>query len=174
MIFYKQSKRLLCWYLFIFAFYCANFGQQNGVTWKDIIEISIFLNEKVWHVLFHFGVVFCTNFLKIGQQNGVTWKGMIDISTFRVWDTVIGTCLNSTFSNKLLIDIWGVVLNLSITSLITVSNVFWDPWSQLTSQNVLRSFVSPWCFFLFSLSKLFCDWPTVRTWPLKWTGVVTA
>ena len=52
----------------------------------------------------HFCVVCCVSLLNIGR-NGES-KKMIDKLTFQVVDTVTGTCLNSTFSNYLLIDIW--------------------------------------------------------------------
>ena len=96
-----------------------------------------------WLVLVHFRIVYCANFLHIGQQSGVTWKGMIEISEFEC-DSVTGDCLNLIF---FLTNFWltvGVVfLKARITSPIMVSNVFQHPWSQLTSQDVLRSCASP-------------------------------
>ena len=52
---------------------------------------------------------------------------------------------------EVLVSIWLLRTNyllkgvVSITSVIMVSIVFWNPWSQLTSQNVFRSSASPLC-----------------------------
>ena len=51
-----------------------------------------------------FRVVYCVNLLNIELQNGVIDIDMIDRSTSRAQKTVAGTYVNSTFSNKCLID----------------------------------------------------------------------
>ena len=43
-----------------------------------------------------------------------------------------------------------VVLKLSITTTITILNVFWVLWSQLRSQIVFRSLASSLCFYFLS------------------------
>ena len=96
----------------------------------------------------------------MGKRNvSLTWTVMIDISNSRVWDTKSGTCL---ISRLFWIIFWltaGVVFpKVPIKSPIMVSNVFWDPWAQLTSQSVTE-----FCFasvlgsrIIFWFLMLFC------------------
>ena len=67
----------------------------------------------------------------------------MDISNFRVWDHVVGTCLHSTFSNKLMIWCSVSKSQSSLRSwLQCLSRFLMSPvylWSQLTTQKILRS-----------------------------------
>ena len=102
-----------------------------------------------WPLFLSWGQKTCSRF------NGgkvVSWKKIklqlpLCKLNFRVWNPETGTCLSLNFSNKLLFYSLSSYRKVSITSPIMVSNVFRNPWSQLTSQNVLRSSSSTLSFW---------------------------
>ena len=75
--------------------YCAKFlndGQQNGVTWKDMIDRSVFWMRQCGWCSYLFLFEFLTgDFLNFGQQNGVIVKDMIDLF-FWIWNSVADLC----------------------------------------------------------------------------------
>ena len=80
-----------------------------------------------WHVRVFFRVVYCAHILNSGKPNGVTWEDMIDRSTFRVGNTVRGTCLNTTFWTNFWLTTGVVIyLKVSMRSPIMISNRIFD------------------------------------------------
>ena len=96
--------------------------------------------------------------LNIGLQDGVTWMVILDISN--VWETVTATCLNSIFSNKLLIESW---CSYSISSLMCfqmpVRTFYVSFLSMITAIQLPKiSFTCLLCF-LFKLNDfLYSNW----------------
>ena len=97
-----------------FSIFLNNFWQPSGVVFLNVsimspIKVQMpqdlpkFIFDLNWEVRIccELPLHLCVFF---GQQKGLNWKDMIGKSNFWAWDHVTGSCLNLTFSNKLLID----------------------------------------------------------------------